>query len=292
MSAIYNFYKAILPSSVRWKIIKRDLSNTIVSYLDSLSKEEFTSDKKVVYDYVKENGVAIFPYNFTKKYRASEIEVFENKENGLKYVMHEGKKLYFKKHWTAKRIRNSYNDLLMEQDTESPHRYLTDDFNIDSNDIIADFGAAEGNFSLEIVDKVKHLYLFETDKRWIVALEETFKPWKDKVTIIQKFVTNFDDDKHVKGDTFFKDKNISFVKIDVDGAESMVLEGIHEYLSTAQPCKLALCTYHKRDDEKEFTETLNRYNFKQTISDGYMIFYHDKKLPSPYLRRALIRASK
>jgi len=53
-----------------------------------------------------------------------------------------------------------------------------------------------------------------------------------------------------------------------------------------------LCTYHKNEDEKDFTKLLNDYGFSITTSRGYMINYYDKKMKAPYLRRGLIRAIK
>jgi len=91
-------------------------------------------------------------------------------EKGMNYVMQEGKRLYFKKRWNVSRIKKAYADLLREQDENSPHRYLTNTFTVDKNDTIADIGAAEGNFSLSVVDKIRKIYLFERDNEWITAL--------------------------------------------------------------------------------------------------------------------------
>ena len=46
-----------------------------------------------------------------------------------------------------------------------------------------DAGCAEGYTSLEVVEEVDHLYLFECDEAWIEALEATFALWREKVTI-------------------------------------------------------------------------------------------------------------
>ncbi len=75
--------------------------------------------------------------------------------------------------------------------------------NVKDNDILSDIGAAEGNFSLSVIDKVQHVYLFETDNDWIEALEKTFEPWKEKVSIIHKFVGNKDTDTCITLDSFF-----------------------------------------------------------------------------------------
>ena len=56
--------------------------------------------------------------------------------------------------------------------------------------------------------------------------------------------------------------------------------------------RIALCTYHQHTDQLDFTELLEKDGYNVTPSPGYMIFYYDKKLRAPYLRRALIRAVK
>jgi 23S rRNA U2552 (ribose-2'-O)-methylase RlmE/FtsJ len=214
-------------------------------------------------------------------------------QNGMRYVLMENKKLYFKKRWSEKRIKKGYSDLMREQDPDSSHRYLTDDFFVGTDDVVADLGAAEGNFSLSVVEKVKKLYIFEYDKEWCEALKATFAPWKEKVEIINKRVAGSDDQKNIKLDTFFADnKDINFLKIDVDGAEQQVLNSCRSILETAGNMKIALCTYHKNNDEKDFTELLKNYGFRITFSKGYMIHYFDKKMGSPFLRRGLIRAIK
>jgi 16S rRNA A1518/A1519 N6-dimethyltransferase RsmA/KsgA/DIM1 with predicted DNA glycosylase/AP lyase activity len=40
------------------------------------------------------------------------------------------------------------------------------------------------------VSGVNRIYMFEYDKEWIAALETTFEPYKDKVEIINKYVSN------------------------------------------------------------------------------------------------------
>ena len=288
----FNLYRIFVPKPIRTKLLKKRLQIQIPAYLESLPKNELDSDKREVLDFLKSNEVSTFPYDFVKNYSPSAISVYDDKINHLKYVIQDGKKLYFKKRWSESRIKRSYCQLLMEQDDKSPHRYLNKDFNVNSSDVVADFGAAEGNFALSIVDKVKHLYLFEADKEWIKALHETFKPWKDKVTIVQTYVSNFDDDDHCKGDSFFENKEITFLKIDVDGAETVLLEGIKNILKRPKPIKIALCTYHQNDDEKNFREKLKQFDFEIKATNGFMIFYYDKKMRAPYIRRGLLRAWK
>lgn len=54
-----------------------------------------------------------------------------------------------------KEVAAYYKSVLMEQDEDSPHKYLTKDFNVENSDVVVDVGVAEGNFSLDIIDRVK-----------------------------------------------------------------------------------------------------------------------------------------
>ena len=53
--------------------------------------------------------------------------------------------------------------------------------------VFVDVGCAEGYSSLEIIEEAKHVYLFEQNESWLEAIRATFEPWKDKVTIVQKY---------------------------------------------------------------------------------------------------------
>jgi Methyltransferase FkbM domain len=290
---LFPVYRIIVPKPVRTIILKKNLRKKILDYFASLPEDEVNADHREVLEYLQCNEVRIFPYHFHENYSAEDIEVKYDSQKGLRYVLQEGKRLYFKKRWGAKRIKKAYSDLMREQDYNSPHRYLSDSFRADGNDILADIGAAEGNFSLSVVDKVKKIYLFEYDREWIDALCATFEPWNDKIEIIARYVSDRNDESHIRFDTFAGNhKDVNFLKIDVDGAESEVLESCHEIFSGPGPMKIALCTYHKNNDEKDFIMLLNDYGFRVTPSKGYMINYYDKKMKAPYLRRGLIRGEK
>jgi hypothetical protein len=274
-------------------ILKKSLRKKILNHFSTLPESAVNDEQLEVLKFLEKNELRIFPYPFNENYSAESIEVFHDDERGLKYVMQDGKRLYFKRRWNEARIRRAYSDLLREQDPESPHRYLTETFSIENNDVLADIGAAEANFSLAVIEKIKKVYLFEYDSEWAEALNATFSPWAEKVVIINKYVSDRDDDKHVRFDTFYKQHNdITFLKIDVDGAESIVLDSCNEIFRSPIVLKVALCTYHKNNDEKDFTLLLKSHGFAVTPSKGYMIHYYDKKMKAPYLRRGLIRAIK
>jgi hypothetical protein len=290
---LFSIYRILVPKPLRTVILKKNLRRKILNHFASLPDKDINEEQKEVLRYLENNQLTTFPYSFQSNYSAKDIEIFFDTVKRMSYINMDGKKLYFKKRWKEKRIRRGYSELLKEQDINSPHRYLADNFTPGNNDIVADIGAAEGNFALSIIEKVKKIYLFEYDREWIKALEATFAPWKEKVVIINKYVADYDDNKHIRFDTFYNiNKDITFLKIDVDGYEQKVLSGCSDILSGNAPLKLVLCTYHKNHDERDFSAFLLNNRFSVTCSRGYIIYYHDKKMKAPYLRRGLIRASR
>jgi len=285
-------YRIVVPKFIRKRILAKQLPIAIQNYYASLP-ETPSAEIKSVLSYLKTNPIAVFPYPFQDEYKANEIEVFENPENGMKYVLLDGKKLYFKKRWGKKKIQNLYNLLSKEQDVRSPHRYLTQEFKFEDGEILVDAGVAEGNFALSIVEKASKLILFEADKEWIEPLNATFEPWKDKVVIVNKFVSDITNSTNTTIDDFISPgETPMFLKIDVEGAESRLIKGCKRILAEQKPLKAAICTYHKKDDEKEFSLLLSQNGFKFNHSDGYMLFFYDKKMKAPYFRRGLLRAEK
>ena len=267
------------------------LKSDIISYYKQ--KPNLSVEETQVIEYLKINPITIFPYDFQQKYNKESIDVLRDETNGLPFVMHEGKRLYFKRSSSDYHIKSLYHGLLLDQDSNSPHLYLTPNFNLAADDVIADIGAAEGNFSLSNVDIVKKIHLFEYDPEWIEALTATFKPWKNKVEIHNKFVSNADLEKTISIDRFTEmNAKISFFKVDIEGEEAKFLDGAKNYLESQPRLKMVICTYHKEGDEAKFTQTLQNHHFNVRPSDRYMIFYHDQKIKAPYLRRGILRAEK
>jgi hypothetical protein len=289
---LFTIYMIIVPDLLRKIIRKKTLKVKILRYFNSLPQEEVNDEQREVLRYLKNNPLTIFPYHFQSLYSPENIEVLFDDVNRMHYVFLDGKRLYYKKGLSKKNIRKSFSELLGEQDINSPHRYLTKDFN--ANDcIIADIGAAEGNFSLSVIDTAKKILIFEYDPKWVKALRITFAPWPEKVEIISKRVADRDNDKDINFSTFYRTRpDINFIKIDVDGAEEEVLRSCHGALSSGNPMKIALCTYHKDNDESKFTALLQSQGFNVSYSNGYMIYYYDKKMKTSYLRRGLIRATR
>jgi len=283
-------YRIIVPKFLRKKIVDKVLRASVLEYYAKLS-EPLSDEVEKVLDYLRNRPVVMFPDYFQDEYVEDSVEVHDDKELGLRYVLLDGKRLYFKKRWSKKRIRKAFNELIKEQDSRCPHCYEDESFKVESGDVLVDIGAAEGNFALNVVEKASRIILFESNKEWLGPLNATFGPWKDKVVIVNKFVGDVTDAKCTRLDDYFgADEKLSFLKIDVEGAESDLLNGCKRILQQKNPLKVAICTYHKPEDEQKFTRRLTEYGFETSHSDGFVLLFTDRKIKAPFLRRGLIRA--
>lgn len=266
-------------------------NRAILKYFKSNLSDTFKNELL----YIRKNGFNIFPYSFNTKYKPVDVEVFTD-ESGLKYVIQNGHRLYFTRQHSAVDIQWSYAFLNCEQDPDSPHCYANESCKVEQGDVLFDVGAAEGNFSLAMIEKVSKLYIFEADVAWIEALERTFEPWKEKVTIINKFASDHDSESTVTIDSITKylQKNSSlFLKLDVEGAEQSVLNGAMLSIgSGAFKVKAIVCTYHHPEDYENLSNFMLTKGFTVETTKGYMLFPYNNNLKPPYFRRGLIYCSK
>ena len=195
-------------------------------------------------EYWKNNQLTVFN-QFVKEemFHVVEWDYIEN----MPFIILEDKKMYypydtkFESFEGKKIIRN----VMQEQQETSPHLYIKDDITINEGDIIADVGAAEGDFSIRFVEKASKIYLFEGDKKWWKPLRKTFEKFKDKIEFINKYAGYIDDNNLVRMDTIIKEK-IDFLKMDVEGSECDALLGARKLLINGN-VKCAICSYHRAD---------------------------------------------
>jgi hypothetical protein len=95
---IKQIIKAIIPFYKRRDYKKWQLRKNILSCLE---KDINCYEKKEVYTFLKK-FIGFFPYEFIKNYNLNTILVYEDNDCGLKYVLQENKRLYFKFNWTEK----------------------------------------------------------------------------------------------------------------------------------------------------------------------------------------------
>lgn len=216
---IVNSIKSLIPEAIKYRIKYIYKYRKIIKYLKN--KPEYSSE----YFYLKNNKINVFPYNFIDNYNWKNIKIHKD-ENNRFFYLYKNKKMYFKKSMSKEDIKKYVNSILLEQDEKSPHNYHLDIIKNDKRiKVIADIGAAEGFLSLELIENVDKIYLFECDDEWIEALNQTFKKYKDKVIIVKKYVSNIDDEDNITLDSFFKNKKIDFIKADIEGAETSMLIG-------------------------------------------------------------------
>lgn len=260
-----------------------------------LKKYENSTDSEIqdIVQYVQEKqSLEAFNAKFIEKYFSMKFEVFYDEKEELYYSYKFGKKMYM-----AQKDQNVATNYIyfitMEQDEESPHRYFDDVVKVNEGDVVIDAGVAEGNFALEVIDKVKKIYLVECDPNWIKALKVTFKDYMDKVVIVDKMLGNYVDDTHTTIDEICKGEKVNFIKMDIEGAEMDALEGAQETLKVSTDCKLAVCSYHRHHAEREIKKSLDQLGFQTYTSKGYMWYCDDEDtLINLELRRGLVKAYK
>ncbi|MDR2145852.1 MAG: FkbM family methyltransferase [Tannerella sp.] len=287
-AVVKNVYRSNINQNFRKIVFRRK----ILAFLrKNLIGDNCDYEKNEVLGYLEKNPLSMLPYEFTQKYKPDTVLVYTDKDCRMKYVMHENKRLYFSPAWKEKRIKEYYTMSLTEQDIASPHRYEYENFEVNDGDVVVDIGVAEGNFALSVVERAKKIYLFETEEDWVLALKKTFEPWREKVVIVNKFVSDHNTENEICLDDYFEDQEINFMKVDVEGAEMEVLQGARELLSNQKKLKIAICTYHKQNDAEIINSYLETNRFQTTFSKGYVICFWDRKLSAPWLRKGLIRAT-
>jgi len=242
-------------------------------------------------DYLRNHSLHIFQSDFVEKYKQQEYDIFFDEEHQLFYVLFEGKKMYFSKSYNSKeKVRKYYRSILTEQDAKSPHCYFKPGYKVNEGNVVVDAGVAEGNFSLSIIEKVSKVYLVEADKDWADALKLTFSPWKDKVEIVQKFLGDKDGDETITIDTLLDDKKVDVIKMDIEGAEMLALNGASNTIEKNEDLMVIACCYHKSEHCNEITSFLNQRGYMVDYAKGYMFFpyYEDNS----ELRRGLLFAKK
>lgn len=242
--------------------------------------------------FLKTHRFSPLPFFWSLKYDNFTTKIYFDVQFAFHYIIFEGKKLYFPKHYTQFQILWTMRGILKEQDKNSAHCYLTDEFQVENGSIVIDGGVAEGSFSLSIIEKIKKLYLIECQQEWVEALQLTFLPWKEKVEIIGKYLSDSDSENTVSVDSFIdiNQKENYFVKFDIEGYEMKAFNGMKKFFDETKNLKMCVCTYHHKDDDEVIYKYLTEKGLNCNFSKSYIVFVDEKEVPS--FRKALIRAVK
>jgi len=270
-----------------------DLRIALIGATVGATSDQYKSES----DYIQKNGFTYFPYKALQ-----EVPPFESGYDNrleLPYVVHKGKRLYFPQSYPVETCVNMYKSYIGEEcllggryREKQPHQYVTDTFTIDEGDVLVDVGCAEGLLSLDNIEKVSKVYLFEADPIWISALNATFCDYQDKVVIINKYVSDSDTENTITLRTALQQEDAKplFIKMDIEGAEVDVLNGSKEFLANRKDVKMACCTYHHQHDGEDIPRILEDMGYAYEFSEGYMLFDLYDKLQYPFFRHGLVRA--
>lgn len=244
------------------------------------------------------DGLVRFPYNQIKT--VGEIKAGRDKHLNLPFVLHKGKRLYYPSEYSLDDCVDAYR-FLIEQDQilesgyleKAPHCYQLEQFKVEKGDVLLDGGAAEGLFTLELIDEVSQAYIVEADAKWLPALRATFAPYADKVKIINKFLSDTIDDRNTTiFEVLSKQKGQCFVKMDIEGAEPKVIKGSAGFLRSRDNIKLSCCSYHYNDDAETMARLFDEIGYWHEFSDGWLFFAEYDSPKPPFFRKVLIRARK
>lgn len=284
-----NKLKSIIYRFRKWKY-NIVLKKSIIKYYHK--NENYISDFDLLnaLDYFTNNEITVFPYDFKEEYNNTIYNI--NTEDGFNYYFLNGIKLFFKKNWSVLSCTSYIKTLLVEQDNRSPHCYCSKDFDLKEDETLLDIGAAEGNFSVLSLNKVKEIIVFEYNNEWFEALSKTFHSF-DKIKIIHKKVDSSTSKNTIALDDMpeLYSKKL-FIKMDVEGGERDIFNGMEKLLSQNKNVRLAICTYHGYNDAFEFEKFFKDRGFQTEFSDGYMLYYFAKDLKPPYLRKGVLRVWK
>lgn len=288
-------------SSMRWQCDRLQdqctilaLKNKMFAYFED--NPEYAERYKEELFCIKHTEELLFPYKRIKVLTSVE-KGFDSKKK-LPFVIHNGKKLFFPQKTSLDICEKKYKSYIESENIcggdfleKCPHCYQSDKMRIDENDVLVDVGCAEALLSLDVIDRVKKVYLIESNVSWVEALKATFEPYKEKTVFINKKVSGYDGDNTIKLSTLLKEEKASsiFIKMDIEGYEEEVIRGSLDFIHDRSGLKFACCTYHKEKDAENLRILFDKCGYNIEFSDGYMVFYYDKLNP-PFFRKGVIRA--
>lgn len=244
------------------------------------------SERQQALAFIGKHGITSYPADYSLKYKTQGISVEHDAALGLPWVLHNGRKLYFPANMKPEQVARLYRSLITEQDPKAAHRYVEDYASLKGYTLL-DVGAAEGIFSLDVIELVDKVYLFEYEPYWLAPLKATFAPWQHKVEIVHRYVGDHDDEQFIRLDTLFEKETPSplFLKMDIEGWERSALAGASALLQQNIRMRASVTVYHRPDDPAVIGGIFRNAGFGTTLNPGYI--YWGKRLST-----AIIRAEK
>jgi hypothetical protein len=300
IATIENRYNAIGFDYLRGRLDFRLIRLEMVLYYKDKSKfYSLTEEQKHILNYL-ENGYFTDRYFSDRFYPLDDTSAIETtsfrsqnrfeEKSGIFGITYNGVFIYLAPNIND--ARSIWNGIEHQESEGSPHIYIDgkDGFEFPEDAIVCDIGGAEGFFTAKYLTRIRKAYIFEPTEYWLNMLRKTFNPYGPKIEIVKGICGNAPD--QINLDDFFKDREKpNFIKIDVEGMEVSVLKGMKAILgdSSNRNLKIAVCAYHRQEDEERIKATMgNGWTF--THSSGF--YWHMPDPTPPFFRRGVIRASK
>lgn len=299
MNILSNLWHKVAPDWIllllRFLFAPKNYKTSRKTVLNFYRNSDLKNEPKEVIEgikFLKFHKFTAFPFKWALKYETLLPEILHDHSKNRFFINYGNKKLYYPRRFSKNQAIWGTRSILKEQDPQSPHLYLTDQFQLEPGTIVIDAGVAEGNFALSVVEKAKKLYLIECEPEWIETLKITFEPWKDKVVFIEKYLSGINDKKYTTIDDLIQaDPNEKyFIKMDIEGYEKEALRGMEKLVSIGKNIKMDICTYHHINDLDDIGAIISSYGFNWHASDGYILYFQPNE--EPKFRKALIRAQK
>lgn len=210
----------------------------------------------------------------------------------IDFLTIEGRKVpmyYPRNHKFTERDGNLYvGGIMWEQSPGSPHLYVRDEHTVRDGDCVIDAGVCEGNFALKYIDVASHIYLFEMDPVWQEPLRYTFRNYENKVTIIDRAISDKTSAHTCCIDDIVLGRKVDFIKMDLEGAELSAISGAEKTFRTNKS-RSSICCYHRYRDEERIRRKLKEYGYYTDVSAGYMLFMDaDDTWEKGDLRRGIV----
>lgn len=289
-----SLYRKLLPYSLRKSMYDSFLGKVVFFFrhFNVIAKSKFTyalypfvqkNDENKAFAFMGRHGVTSYPYEYALEYKNKTINVEHDREQNLPFVNHNGRRLYFPEFYDAAKVTKDYRALLIEQDARSAHRYVRSYGELKGRTLL-DVGAAEGIFALDTIELTSRVILFECMEHWQKPLKATFGKWANKVTIVEKYVGDKTSGNFVTIDDFLSTypKETLFIKMDIEGAERIALEGARQTLANGRDIQLAICTYHRIGDPEFIDNFVKDLGFSTEFSEGLM--YWNKRVSKGVIR--------